>query len=91
MQVNKGQFHGLDFDRQRIIGNFIVDFYIKSLGLVIEIDGDSHDGQESKDEIREKWLQEQGCRIIRFPVYMVSEAMPHVLEQLEKFIIEHYS
>lgn len=40
-QVRNGTFHNLDFDRQRIIGNYIVDFYVKSLGLVIEIDGSS--------------------------------------------------
>lgn len=91
MQVNKGQFHGVDFDRQRIIGNFIVDFYVKSLGLVIEIDGDSHDGQEENDDSREEWLKEQGCRIVRFPAYMVTDAMPHVLQQLEEFILDNYS
>lgn len=31
MQVTKKQFHKIDFDRQRIIGNYIVDFYIKRL------------------------------------------------------------
>ena len=41
--VNKRKFHKIDFDRQRIIGNYIVDFYVKTLGLVIEIDGKSHD------------------------------------------------
>ncbi|RRD74109.1 DUF559 domain-containing protein, partial [Tannerella forsythia] len=25
-QVHKGRFHGIDFDRQRVIGNYIVDF-----------------------------------------------------------------
>jgi very-short-patch-repair endonuclease len=42
MKVYKGKFHQLDFDRQRIIGTYIIDFYIKKLGLVIEIDGDSN-------------------------------------------------
>ncbi|MDO9276165.1 MAG: DUF559 domain-containing protein, partial [Lutibacter sp.] len=41
LQVHKGKFHKIDFDRQRIIGNYIVDFYVKTLGLVIEIDGNS--------------------------------------------------
>ena len=45
-QVHKGSFWKLDFDRQRIIGNYIVDFYIKSLGLIIEIDGSSHNNKE---------------------------------------------
>jgi len=38
-QVHERKFHGIDFDRQRIIGNYIVDFYVKNLGLVVEIDG----------------------------------------------------
>jgi very-short-patch-repair endonuclease len=37
--VNRKQFHSIDFDRQRVIGNYIVDFYEKALGLIIEIDG----------------------------------------------------
>jgi len=41
-QVRSASFHNLDFDRQRIIGNYIVDFYIKTSGLIIEIDGSSH-------------------------------------------------
>ena len=41
-QVHHGKFHHIDFDRQRIIGSYVVDFYVKALGLVVEIDGDSH-------------------------------------------------
>ena len=44
-QVHKKKFYAIDFDRQRIIGNYIVDFYVKSLGLVVEIDGSSHDNK----------------------------------------------
>jgi very-short-patch-repair endonuclease len=33
-QVRNKEFHQIDFDRQKIIGNYIVDFYIKSLGVV---------------------------------------------------------
>lgn len=44
-QVRNGSFWNIDFDRQRIIGNFKVDFYVKSLGLIIEIDGSSHNGK----------------------------------------------
>jgi len=34
--------HNIRILQQRIIGNFIVDFYISALNLVIEIDGESH-------------------------------------------------
>ena len=36
-EVRNKSFWNIDFDRQRIIGSFIVDFYVKSLGLIIEI------------------------------------------------------
>lgn len=42
LQVHKKMFHRLDFDRQKVIGNYIVDFFVKRLGLVVEIDGGSH-------------------------------------------------
>ena len=56
-QVRNKEFHQIDFDRQRIIGNYIVDFYIKSLGVVIEIDGSSHDDKEEEDEKRQKFFR----------------------------------
>ncbi len=37
---------GYDFDRQRPIDNYIVDFYCKDLQLAIEIDGNSHEHDE---------------------------------------------
>lgn len=49
MQVHKGMFWKIDFDRQRIIGNYIVDFYVKTLGLIIEVDGSSHNDKEDYD------------------------------------------
>ena len=43
-QVHKGKFYGINFNRQKVIGNYIVDFYVPSLSLIIEIDGCSHNG-----------------------------------------------
>jgi len=91
MQINKAQFHGLDFDRQKIIGNYIVDFYCKSLGLVVEIDGNTHEGREDEDMVRENWLVAQGCLVIRFTSTAVKENMGQVLEELKECILENYS
>jgi very-short-patch-repair endonuclease len=38
----RGNKIGVKFNRQRPIDNFIVDFFSKELGLIIEIDGSSH-------------------------------------------------
>ena len=48
------QIRGCDFHRQKPIGNFIVDFYCSELLLAIEIDGESHYGNEEKDLKRQK-------------------------------------
>lgn len=61
VNVKTKKFHSLDFDRQRIIGNYIVEFYVKSLGLVIEIDGGSHLEKEECDKEREAYLINLGA------------------------------
>jgi very-short-patch-repair endonuclease len=38
-ELKSKQLLGYEFDRQRPIDNYIVDFYCKDLQLVIEIDG----------------------------------------------------
>lgn len=90
MQVTKGGFHKLDFDRQRVIGNYIVDFYIKKLGLVIEIDGSSHIGKEDYDAAREEYLISLGLKVYRIQVSDIMKRMNEVLLGLENYIIENY-
>ena len=89
-QVHKGHFHTIDFDRQRIIGNYIVDFYVKKLGLVIEIDGASHDTKQAYDQHREGYLNSLGLTVFRIPVVTILQNMPKALHDLETFIIEHF-
>jgi len=88
MQVTKGRFHKIDFDRQRIIGNYIVDFYVKKLGLIIEIDGSSHIGKEEYDKIREEYLLSLGLTMYRIQVVDVMQQIGMVMTALEDFIAE---
>jgi len=90
MQVTKGRFHKIDFDRQRVIGNFIVDFYVKQLGLVIEIDGSSHDNKIEYDKSREEYLFSLGLKIYRVKVIDVMRNMHSVLIGLEEYMIQEY-
>jgi len=90
-QVHKNKFHKIDFDRQRIIGNYIVDFYVKTLGLVVEIDGESHNDKEDYDEIREEYLLNLGLKFFKTTNFRVLNDIENVLKELEIFIIEHYS
>ena len=54
--------------RQKVLGRYIVDFYIASAKIVIELDGSQHyepAGQES-DTIRDAYLQSLGCQVLRY-------------------------
>lgn len=90
MQVHRKKFHSIDFDRQRVIGNYIVDFYVKRLGLVVEIDGLSHEHTQQYDQQREEFLRSLGLRVYRITVDDVLKNMRFVLMGLENFILEHY-
>jgi len=89
-QVTKGGFHKIDFDRQRVIGNYIVDFYIKKLGLVIEIDGTSHIGKEEYENERENFLISLNLKIYRIIVDDVLNNMTKIITELENYIIKNY-
>ena len=71
--------------RQRPIDNFIVDFYCPELKLVIEIDGETHFAEESKqyDEERTKVLEGYGLRVIRFLNTEVLKNLEGVSEVLD--------
>jgi hypothetical protein len=56
----------LKFRRQHPIGAFIVDFACQSHHLVVELDGDYHDHIQEKDLQRERILESQGWKVIRF-------------------------
>lgn len=51
---------------QHRIGRYIVDFYDPETGLVVEIDGASHDGHSAYDEARDAVLESAGHRVLRF-------------------------
>ncbi|GEM_PF-503797 len=56
---------GWDIDRQVIIGNFIVDFFIPELGLVFEIDGSSHNDKQEYDQERDAFLSSLQLKVVR--------------------------
>ena len=89
-QVHKKMFHGLDFDRQKVIGNYIVVFFVKRLGLVIEIDGGSHNEKADYDEQRDKYLEGLGLKVFHTTDFDVLQHVSIVLEELRKYIVDNY-
>lgn len=89
-QVRNNTFWTIDFDRQRIIGGFIVDFYVKSLGLIIEIDGSSHDDKQEYDDKREEFLTNLGLYFYRISDFRVKHDLDNVMKELENYIIQEF-
>jgi very-short-patch-repair endonuclease len=63
--LRNGQIGGLKFRRQHPIGRYVVDFYCHSAGLVVEVDGMSHDRKILQDVEKTKHLEGQGLRVLR--------------------------
>jgi very-short-patch-repair endonuclease len=89
-ELKEDKLWGFDFDRQRCLDNYIVDFYCKELMLAIEIDGMSHNHEEAfaKDELRQEKLESFGVTFIRFSEADVKHDLPNVIRGIEGIILE---
>ena len=60
------RLNGIKFVRQPVRGRAIPDFVARSHKLVIEVDGDTHAGNEAYDARRTAVLERDGYRVLRF-------------------------
>ena len=72
--------------RQKIFGSYIVDFYIASAKLVIELDGAQHYDEEGllSDRERDSYLSGLGLRVLRFSNLDVNRNFAGVCEEILK-------
>ena len=84
-ELRAGQVEGCKFNRQKPLGNYIVDFYCKQLDLVIEVDGESHyhDDAPIRDKKRQNILEQMGLNFLRFDDQDVKQNMALVLEEIQ--------
>lgn len=83
-KIRGKQIRGLQFYRQKIIGNYIVDFYCPKVKLIIELDGSQHysDEGKEKDKIRDNYLRANGLKVLRFSDIDVFENIEGVMEKI---------
>jgi len=79
---------GFTMRRQMPILDYVVDFYIKEVGLAIELDGSAHDHNALEDGIRQARIEKLGVNFIRFSNKQVINDLPFVLKELNKKISE---
>ena len=87
--VKGNKLNGQKFRRQHPIGLYIVDFYNHKNKLVIELDGGYHENEEQKikDVEREKNLNFNGLKVIRFKNELVINNLPFVLEKINEELL----
>jgi very-short-patch-repair endonuclease len=83
--LRRKSLFGLKFRRQEQIGNYIVDFVCYEKKLIIELDGGHHNQDETKinDKRRQKWLESQKFKVIRFWNSEVLKNINGVLQEIK--------
>ena len=87
-KLRRKQLRGLQFYRQKVIGNYIVDFYCHAVKMVIEVDGGQHYEIEGirKDRIRDEDLRSLGLFVLRFSDREVLKNIDGVMEEIYKYV-----
>lgn len=78
------------FLRQKVIDNYIVDFYCSKAKLVIELDGSQHYEEKASlsDKIRTEKIERYGLTVLRIPNNEINENFDGVCEFIDNFICE---
>jgi very-short-patch-repair endonuclease len=82
--LRRVEINGSHFRRQVPIGPYIADFACLKKRLVIEVDGSQHgnDIDSRRDEVRTRWLNSEGYRVVRFWNNDVMSKTDSVLEAI---------
>ncbi len=76
------------FYRQKVLGNYIADFYCAKAKLIVELDGSQHYEAAGKkyDEKRTLFLQEYDCTVLRIPNNEVDRNFRGVCEWIDMHV-----
>ena len=88
--VRDRRCRGQKFCREYSIPPYTVDFCCVALKLIVEVDGEHHQTDEGRrhDQRRDRYLTEQGYKVVRFPGYKVLRNPAEVRQQIEHAIDE---
>jgi very-short-patch-repair endonuclease len=89
-QLKGKQLHSYSFHRQKPLLNYIADFYCYDLKLVIELDGYTHQFEDTynKDMRKQEDLEEVGLTVLRFNDNNVMNNLESVIMIIEQYILK---
>jgi very-short-patch-repair endonuclease len=87
-RLRSKQLLGIQFYRQKPIGEHIVDFFAPRAKLVVEVDGSQHmlGDHVEKDRIRDGYLASLGLKVLRFNSREVLKESDAVVEAIYRTI-----
>ncbi len=76
------------FLRQKVIDNYIVDFYCHKAKLIIELDGSQHYDEKGilKDKIRTEKIENRNLTVIRIPNNEINRNFNGVCEYIDMYV-----
>lgn len=82
--------YNIRFLRQKVIDNYIVDFYCSKAKLVIELDGSQHYETNGmlKDKIRTEKIEKHGLTVLRIPNNEINNNFDGVCEYIDAYVCE---
>ena len=82
------RFYPVRFQRQKAIGDYIVDFYCAKAGLVVELDGGGHysEEQQNADALRTACLEKMNLRVLRICNLDVDKNFRGICEYIDGII-----
>jgi len=91
--LRRKQILGVQFYRQKTIGNYIVDFYAPAAKLVVEVDGAQHlaAANAEYDTRRSKYLEQRGLKVLRFDdrqvLLQIESVTEAIFQAMEKSLL----
>ena len=82
------QTFGIAFTRQKVIGNYIVDFYCPKAKLAIELDGSQHYEEEALfyDSQRTEYLNQHGIVVLRYTNREIHTGFQEVCNDIDFYV-----
>jgi very-short-patch-repair endonuclease len=85
-QLKGRQRRGIDFHRQKPVGEFIIDFFAAAPMLAVEIDGDTHRFKDKEDLDRQRKLEALGIHFLRFDDWLVKTNIDGVTRTIDAWL-----
>jgi len=89
-RLRRKQIHGVQFYRQKALGNYIVDFYASVAELVVELDGSQHldPDHAEKDKLRDEYLRGRGLLVLRFDSRQALVQTEAIVQEIARIVEE---